>query len=283
MPTGPSSSTAPYILASEPNVRFVSITTTGDPLPGGGVFGGIPDGIGAFDNGDGTITVLVNHEIRPADGLVRDHGAIGAYVDRLVIDKRQRWRSSAPTTSSSRCRSGTTPPILMSTPNHRPRPLLLERPCRAERLLQRGDRSRQQRPNLSDRRGNRPGGTRLRHAGRWRPSRDRVRAALPRQHVLRKPRRQPLAQDKTIVISLDDGLNGQVYIYVGDKQATGTEIEKAGLSGGLFLRDQGRRNHRRDQWRASQWRFHAPGNRRQRRRQQFEREPRSTPIARPRM
>ena len=50
----------------------------------------------------------------------------------------------------------------------------------------------------------------------------------------------PLAQDKTIVVSLDDGLNGQVYIYVGDKQATGTEIEKAGLSGGLFLRDQGR-------------------------------------------
>ena len=97
MPTGPSSSTSPYILASEPNVRFISIVTTGDALPGGGVFGGIPDGIGAFDNGDGTITVLVNHELGSTAGLVRDHGSTGAFIDRLVIDKAT-LRSSAPTT-----------------------------------------------------------------------------------------------------------------------------------------------------------------------------------------
>ena len=41
-----------------------------------GVFGGTPDGIGAFDNGDGTITVLVNHEFGTTVGLVRDHGSM---------------------------------------------------------------------------------------------------------------------------------------------------------------------------------------------------------------
>ena len=44
----------------------------------------------------------------------------------------------------------------------------------------------------------------------------------------------PLAQDKTVIALTDDGNNGQVYIYVGQKQASGTEIEKAGLSGGDF-------------------------------------------------
>jgi hypothetical protein len=68
MTKGPSSSTDPFLVSSQPNVHITSIITTGDALPatgayggGEGVFGGIPDGIGAFDNGDGTITVLVNH------------------------------------------------------------------------------------------------------------------------------------------------------------------------------------------------------------------------------
>src|SRR5262249_39807789 len=47
---------------------------------------GIPDGEGAFDNGNGTFTVLVNHEIS-SGGVVRDHGANGAYVSKWVIQK----------------------------------------------------------------------------------------------------------------------------------------------------------------------------------------------------
>jgi hypothetical protein len=42
----------------------------------------------------------------------------------------------------------------------------------------------------------------------------------------------PFAQKKTITIGQDDGQNGQVYVYVGEKQATGTGFEKAGLEGG---------------------------------------------------
>jgi hypothetical protein len=38
--------------------------------------------------------------------------------------------------------------------------------------------------------------------------------------------------DKTVVAGLDDGQNGQVYFYAGDKKATGSAIEKAGLTGG---------------------------------------------------
>ena len=42
----------------------------------------------------------------------------------------------------------------------------------------------------------------------------------------------PYAQAKTIVAVSDDTTPGQVYLYVGDKQATGNEVEKAGLVGG---------------------------------------------------
>jgi len=46
----------------------------------------------------------------------------------------------------------------------------------------------------------------------------------------------PLGQDLTVVAGLDDTSNqGQVYFYLGEKQATGNAIEMAGLSGGSLF------------------------------------------------
>jgi hypothetical protein len=76
----------------DPAVSFESLLTTGDPVgtKSDGVtpwrMVGIPDGLGAFDNGDGTFTVLMNHELLATEGVVRDHGFAGAFVSRLVID-----------------------------------------------------------------------------------------------------------------------------------------------------------------------------------------------------
>jgi hypothetical protein len=69
--TGPSSSASPYIVNVPANVDITSILTVGDSVsakPGSATpyrMVGIPDGLGAFDNHDGTFTVLMNHEIRP--------------------------------------------------------------------------------------------------------------------------------------------------------------------------------------------------------------------------
>ncbi len=83
---GPSSSQSPYIVSLQPNVEFTSILTAGDSV-GGYHMVGVPDGLGAFDNGDGTFTVLMNHELRPDQGIARAHGGTGAFVSEWVIDK----------------------------------------------------------------------------------------------------------------------------------------------------------------------------------------------------
>jgi len=48
---------------------------------------GITDGLGAFDNYDGTFAALMNHEIPPANGLLRQHGFAGAFVSNWIIRK----------------------------------------------------------------------------------------------------------------------------------------------------------------------------------------------------
>lgn len=48
---------------------------------------GIPDGLGAFDNGDGTFSVLVNHELGATAGIVRAHRSQGAFVSKWIVRK----------------------------------------------------------------------------------------------------------------------------------------------------------------------------------------------------
>ena len=91
--TGPSSSQSPYLVPVQPGVATISILTVGDSVnakPDGVSpyrFVGTPDGLGAFDNHDGTFTVLVNHELGATAGIARAHGGTGAFVSKWVINK----------------------------------------------------------------------------------------------------------------------------------------------------------------------------------------------------
>lgn len=91
--TGPNSSQSPYLVKSQPNVTLASILTAGDSVnnkPDGITpyrMVGIPDGLGAFDNGNGTFTLLMNHELGNTAGISRAHGAAGAFVSKWVINK----------------------------------------------------------------------------------------------------------------------------------------------------------------------------------------------------
>ena len=91
---GPSTGSTPYLRATSPLVTKVTsiltVDNTGsnaDDSIGGYGMVGIPDGLGAFDNEDGTFTVLMNHELRDTAGAVRAHGSKGAFVSKWVINK----------------------------------------------------------------------------------------------------------------------------------------------------------------------------------------------------
>src|SRR5215510_4132996 len=84
--SGPISTQSPYALPSVGAVETTSIITVGDTV-GGYRMVGIPDGLGAFDNGDGTLTLLMNHELGNAAGVNRAHGSRGSFVSKWIINK----------------------------------------------------------------------------------------------------------------------------------------------------------------------------------------------------
>jgi hypothetical protein len=86
------SSQKAYLVPQAPGVSVKAILTTGDTVgtkPDGTPYRlvGIPDGSGAFDNGDGTFTWLVNHELGGTSGVPRAHGGRGAFVSKWTVRK----------------------------------------------------------------------------------------------------------------------------------------------------------------------------------------------------
>ncbi len=84
--TGPSTTTAPYVLPVADGTSITSLFTVADAgkADNGYEMVGIPDGLGAYSFGGGT-TALMNHELRPDRGIVRRHGTTGAFVSKLAL------------------------------------------------------------------------------------------------------------------------------------------------------------------------------------------------------
>lgn len=84
---GPSTHTNPYLTPSARDVNVTSILTAADTVRGYKM-AGTPDGMGTFDNGDGTFTVVMNHEFNTSEGTPRSHGnENGSFISRWVIKK----------------------------------------------------------------------------------------------------------------------------------------------------------------------------------------------------
>jgi Ca2+-binding RTX toxin-like protein len=247
MPIGPSTTTAPYLLGTEPNVTVTSIATVGDVLgtKSDGItpyrLVGIPDGAGAYDNGDGTITVLINHELRPDVGVVREHGATGAFVSRLVIDKSSlAVLDASDAITSVQLWDDATQSFVTTT-------YAIGRLCSA-------DLADQSAYHWIDTRGTADTaddvaygtldgifltGEEIGSEGKefglvvtGSETGTAYELAHTGLYSWENALSSPFAQRKTINIGLDDSNGGQVYIYIGEKQTTGNAVERAGLVGG---------------------------------------------------
>lgn len=224
--TGPDSSDPPYVARSEPGVTTTSILTVGDSV-GGYRLAGIPDGLGAFDNGDGTFTALANHELRENAGAVRAHGARGAFVSRWTIDTETldvthgedliqqvaTWGGVAHNAPAK----GVVISRLCSA--DLPEPTAWFNPATGLGFDGRIFTSGEETGNEGRAFAHGLDGTswQLPHLGRF--SYENIVA-------------HPGTGDRTVVASTDDSTPGQVYVYAGDKKASGSPVDKAGLTGG---------------------------------------------------
>lgn len=244
---GPSTQSSAYLRPTLANVQTASILTVGDSI-GGYRMAGIPDGLGAFDNGDGTFTLLMNHELGNGVGTLRAHGSVGAFVSKWIIDSRtlqvqsgsdliqqvflwdagtQRSFGSPATYPFNRFCSGDLPEISAFYNPATGRGT-------TERLYMHGEE----------------GGTGLQVAtvvtgadagkayvlGKFNLSSNG--SGLTGVGAWENALASPYPQDKTVVVANSDGGSGimtnAVAVYVGSKQTSGTQADRAGLTNGTL-------------------------------------------------
>jgi len=246
--TMPSTLQSPYMLPSLPVVTTGAVLSVGDSV-GNYRMVGLPDGLGAFDNGNGTFTVLMNHEIVNPGGAIRAHGSKGAFVSKWIVNKEDLtivsgsdlmqqvflWDSGAqksfagPTTFAfTRFCSGDLPQV---SAFYNAATGLGTR----ERIYMHGEE----------------GGATGYQVGTVATGPDAGKAYVLGKFNLtsngsgltgvgawENALASPYAQNKTVVIANSDGGTGimtnAVAVYVGTKQATGSEVDKAGLTNGTL-------------------------------------------------
>lgn len=233
--SGPSSSVPPFLEPRAPGVEFVAILSAGDAAQTDRTYrmAGVPDGLGAYDNGDGSFTVLMNHELRRGSGAVRAHGTAGAFVSQWTIRKRdlmvldgrdfvrtvklwdgQGYATGAGDGFSRFCSADLAPPSAFFN-------RASGRGVQDARLFMNGEEDS---PGMSRGFAYVVGGDE--HGTAY---------ELPRlgRHPFENLLANPFEQDKTLVAATEDGGDNKLYFYVGEKQAEGNAVERAGLANGV--------------------------------------------------
>jgi len=259
---GPSSSQSSYLTPTAPGWSATAIMTVGDRvggLPAGYMFAGIPDGLGAYSNGDGTMTVLANHEIGATQttppvllGTARAHGAAGGFVSKWVINT-STWQVisggdfvTSPTNQmmwDTTANSGAGNWVARTASN----PYAYLRPCSADLpkleafydasnggtgynglIFLNGEETGAEGKGLAwIVTGTEAGKVyELPHHGKY-----SWENALARSNYGLSPSATNLLQ--TVVVGTDDTTPGEVYVYIGTKNNTGNAVQKAGLANGL--------------------------------------------------
>lgn len=235
--TGPSSSQTPWLIPSTPNTTITSIMTATQSV-GSYTMSGLMDGMGAYDNFDGTFTALINHEMGNTVGSVRAHGHIGSFVSKWVINKSnlsvvsgadliqgvQLWNGTSYTLYNS---SNT------STLAQIARLCSADLPAASAFYNSLTSTGTQNKIFLSGEESGNEGRC-FAHVVNGPNAGNSYQLPYLGRFSWENALASPVQQNKTIVVGLDDSSPGQVYVYVGTKSNTGLDIDKAGLTGGTL-------------------------------------------------
>jgi Bacterial protein of unknown function (DUF839) len=259
----PSVPGTPYVVPVAAGWSVISLLTAGNTAQSGYRMSGQADGLGAFANGDGTITLLMNHEIDAGNSIVRGHGGRGSFVSRWRIDiaslevlEGRDMVTSPDSLHLSTGRGWTTARRLLSVPTPRPGAPLktpvasradvdIDRLCSADaaavsafwdaksglgykgHILLNGEES-ERRQSRAFAWVDATGSAYELPAFRTGKLGSDADAAPEWENLLANPKPGP----STVVAANSDGGPSQVYVYVGRKQRQGMPIAKAGLTNG---------------------------------------------------
>ncbi len=269
---GPSTMQTPYVLPSNPasGVKTYSIASNGNgvsapdetftrlngPAPYRMV--GIPDGAGILrtpqDFLDGTFTFLMNHELGANSGIVRDHGSRGAFVSLWKIRNNpggsnhlqvvgaqdlmqtvKLWRIG--TGYETYNAASPMPAYTNNVLGVGPAPNFdgLGRHCSADlaavSAYRFGGLGTDARIYLNGEEIGAPGRS-FAYVATGPEAGTTYELPAHGDYSWENSVACPFPQAKTIVVGADDSTPGNIYIYVGTKTGTGSEVDKAGLTNG---------------------------------------------------
>jgi len=234
--TGPSTNTSPYLVPTAEGVNFTSILSAGETAANGYKMVGVPDGMGAFDNNDGTFSVVLNQELGNTAGITRAHGNTGAFVSKWIIKKSDLSVVSGQDLIKNVYAWTPTGYVLYNSSNPNTKSQFT-RFCAAdlpsvyafynpvtglgtkERIFMNGEESGAE-------------GRSFAHIVTGSAAGTSYELPLMGKYSMENAVANPNISNKTIVVGTDDATPGQVYVYVGTKNSTGTDVDKAGLTNG---------------------------------------------------
>ena len=195
------------------------IITVGEAAANGYAMVGVPDGLGVYANANGSMTLLMNHELAANKGAVRAHGQKGAFVSRWVIDVESLQVQSGADLVRATIPLGVVQGFnRLCSADLAPKSAFYNAASGkgyAGQLFLNGEEDK-------------AGGRAFAHAlnGISYELADMGRIAW--ENVLANPS----SGDVTLVIGLDDIQNGLLLVYLGQKSKEGNPVQQAGLVGG---------------------------------------------------
>jgi hypothetical protein len=193
---------------------------------------GIPDGLGALDNGDGTLSIYMNHEIGKDQGKSRRHYGRGGFVSHWTMDvatlkisagedliqqvkiwlPEMQKHITSPAYSFNRLCSADLPPLSALYDVNSGKGF-------NGRLFMNGEEDRD-------------GGRAFAHIVSGEQKGISYELPYLGKFAWENAVANPSTGIKTVVMGMDDSPGGQVYMYVGEKRAMGNPVEQAGFMGG---------------------------------------------------
>jgi hypothetical protein len=223
----------PYLTPVAAGVTTKVIFTVGDTVnnkPNGTPYRmvGIPDGLGAFDNGDGTFTLLMNQEVS-SGGATRAHGANGAFVSKWKIRKSDLTTLNGEDLIQSVAKFDPATAAYLAPASGN----VFSRFCSADLAPLSAFYDAASGAGYQGRfflNGEETGN----EGKAWAHALNGTSWELPRvgkaswENLLANPG----TGIKTVVAGNDDSTPGQVYVYIGTKTTAGSPVQQAGLTNG---------------------------------------------------